>query len=55
MDEKKMKCMDQDSQAVSVHFPRIMIAGRKERRGEDVIYLCASFSFERENSGGSRV
>ena len=26
MDKERMKCLVQDSQAVSVHFPRIMIA-----------------------------
>ena len=47
MDEKKMKCMDQNSQAVSVHLPRIMIAAEKSGGGKTV-FTCALLSLLKE-------
>ena len=39
MDEKNIKCMDQNTQAVSVRFPRIMIAAEKSGRGKS-LFTC---------------
>ena len=47
MDEKKMKCMDQNSQAVSVHLPRIMIAAEKSGGGK-TLFTCALLSLLKE-------
>lgn len=47
MDEKKMKCMDQNSQAVSVRFPRIMIAAEKSGGGK-TLFTCALLSLLKE-------
>lgn len=47
MDEKKMKCVDQNSQAVSVRFPRIMIAAEKSGGGK-TLFTCALLSLLKE-------
>ncbi len=47
MDEKNIKCMDQDSQAVSVRFPRIMIAAEKSGGGK-TLFTCALLSLLKE-------
>ena len=47
MDEKKMKGTDQDSQAVSVRFPRIMIAAEKSGGGK-TLFTCALLSLLKE-------
>ena len=47
MDEKKMKCMDQNSQAVSVHLPRIMIVAEKSGGGK-TLFTCALLSLLKE-------
>ncbi len=47
MDEKIMKCTEQDFQAVSVHFPRIMIAAEKSGGGK-TLFTCALLSLLKE-------
>ena len=42
-----MKCWDQDSQAVSVHLPRIMIAAEKSGGGK-TLFTCALLSLLKE-------
>ncbi len=42
-----MECWDQDSQAVSVHFPRIMIAAEKSGGGK-TLFTCALLSLLKE-------
>ena len=54
MDEKKMKCMDQNSQAVSVHLPRIMIAAEKSGGGK-AVFTCALLSLLKEKIRGGRA
>ena len=47
MDKERMKCLVQDSQAVSVHFPRIMIAAEKSGGGK-TLFTCALLSLLKE-------
>ena len=47
MDKGRMECWDQDSQAVSVHFPRIMIAAEKSGGGK-TLFTCALLSLLKE-------
>ena len=47
MDKERMKCLDQDSQAVSVHLPRIMIAAEKSGGGK-TLFTCALLSLLKE-------
>ena len=47
MDEKNIKCMDQNTQAVSVRFPRIMIAAEKSGGGK-TLFTCALLSLLKE-------
>lgn len=47
MDKGRMKCWDQDSQAVSVHLPRIMIAAEKSGGGK-TLFTCALLSLLKE-------
>ena len=47
MDKGRMKCLVQDSQAVSVHFPRIMIAAEKSGGGK-TLFTCALLSLLKE-------
>ncbi len=47
MDEKEMKCTKQDSQAVSVRFPRIMVAAEKSGGGK-TLFTCALLSLLKE-------
>ena len=47
MDKGRMKCLLQDSQAVSVHFPRIMIAAEKSGGGK-TLFTCALLSLLKE-------
>ena len=42
-----MECWDQDSQAVSVHLPRIMIAAEKSGGGK-TLFTCALLSLLKE-------
>lgn len=47
MDKERMKCLVQDSQAVSVRFPRIMIAAEKSGGGK-TLFTCALLSLLKE-------
>ena len=47
MDEKQIKCTHQNSQAVSIRFPRIMIAAEKSGGGKTLI-TCALLSLLKE-------
>ena len=47
MDKDRMKCLAQDSQTVSVRFPRIMIAAEK-RGGGKTLFTCALLSLLKE-------
>ena len=47
MDKERMKCLFQDSQAVSVRFPRIMIAAEKSGGGK-TLFTCALLSLLKE-------
>lgn len=47
MDKDRMKCLVQDSQAVSVRFPRIMIAAEKSGGGK-TLFTCALLSLLKE-------
>ena len=47
MDKGRMECWDQDSQAVSVHLPRIMIAAEKSGGGK-TLFTCALLSLLKE-------
>ncbi|MFR4550352.1 MAG: cobyrinate a,c-diamide synthase [Clostridiaceae bacterium] len=47
MDKERMKCLVQDSQAVSVRFPRIMIAAEKSGGGKTLL-TCALLSLLKE-------
>ena len=47
MDKGRMECWDQNSQAVSVHLPRIMIAAEKSGGGK-TLFTCALFSLLKE-------
>ena len=47
MDKGRMKCWNQDSQAVSVHLPRIMIAAEKSGGGK-TLFTCALLSLLKE-------
>ena len=47
MDEEKIKCLDHNSQTVSVRFPRIMIAAEKSGGGKTLI-TCALLSLLKE-------
>ena len=47
MDKGRMECWDQNSQAVSVHLPRIMIAAEKSGGGK-TLFTCALLSLLKE-------
>ena len=52
MDKGRMECWDQNSQAVSVHLPRIMIAAEKSGGGK-TLFTCALLSLLKEKIRGS--
>ena len=47
MDKDRMKCLAQNSQTVSVHFPRIMIAAEKSGGGK-TLFTCVLLSLLKE-------